>query len=133
MGKAKAGTALETLYEVDSNGCWLWLGAISKNGYGSVNGMSAHRMMYILKVGPVPEGLDLDHLCRVRRCVNPEHLDPVTRKENLNRGLGTKYSNEKKAEVVKVFQDTGYSTRRLAALFGISKSQIHAILKEMSV
>lgn len=47
----------------------------------------AHRIAYELVVGPIPEGLTLDHLCRVRRCVNPEHLEPVTMGENLRRGM----------------------------------------------
>ena len=76
--------------------CWLWLGTINDNGYGcfsmSVNGKRfskrAHRVSYELIVGPVQEGLDLDHLCRVRNCVNPNHLEPVTRKVNLRRGIG---------------------------------------------
>ena len=49
--------------------------------------MAAHRFAYEMLVGPIPEGLDLDHLCRVRHCVNPNHLEPVTRSENLRRGI----------------------------------------------
>lgn len=71
--------------------CWLWEGAKS-DGYGHMwvgSGYSvAHRVAYELLVGPIPVGLDLDHLCRVRACVNPEHLEPVTRRENLQRGYG---------------------------------------------
>jgi hypothetical protein len=76
--------------------CWLWTGHVSKWGYGET-GMRirptasgtklAHRISYELLVGPIPEGLHLDHLCRVRHCVNPEHLEPVTAKENTERGL----------------------------------------------
>lgn len=72
-------------------GCWLWTAATSK-GYGSF-GMPdrrqrlAHRLSYELLVGPIPEGLVLDHLCRVRNCVNPAHLEPVTAAENTRRGL----------------------------------------------
>lgn len=72
------------------DGCWLWTGGISSNGYGTwtLGGAtnSAHRLLYTLLVGPVPIGLDLDHLCRNRLCVNPSHLEPVTRRENLLRG-----------------------------------------------
>lgn len=69
-----------------NTGCWLWLGAVS-NGYGrALGGKLAHRLMYEREVGAVPDGLDLDHLCRVRSCVNPAHLEPVTRRENLLRG-----------------------------------------------
>lgn len=70
-------------------GCWLWNGKIDSRGYGrsSLNNRSmlAHRAMYTLAVGPIPDGLDLDHLCFTPRCINPAHLEPVTRAENLAR------------------------------------------------
>lgn len=69
--------------------CWLWTAATEK-GYGLYRHdgrlSKAHRVVYELLVGPVPTGLDLDHLCRVRNCVNPAHLEPVTRAVNLRRG-----------------------------------------------
>jgi hypothetical protein len=78
---------------VPESGCWLWTGSIFPNGYGRTRVKScgrrqllAHRVVYEAKVGPIPKGLDLDHLCRVRCCVNPSHLEPVTRKVNLERG-----------------------------------------------
>lgn len=79
-------------FEIDPDtGCWVW-GAASDGKYGviSLNGrlVKAHRLSYMLHVGEIPEGLDLDHLCRVTRCVNPAHLEPVTRSENLRRGTG---------------------------------------------
>ncbi len=70
--------------------CWLWTGH-KVSGYAmlSVSGKStyAHRFAYELLVGPIPEGLQLDHLCRVRHCVNPAHLEPVTPRENVARGV----------------------------------------------
>lgn len=60
-----------------------------KNGYGQIGVAgtvyAAHRYAYQELVGPIPDGLDLDHLCRNRACTNPDHLEPVTRKENINR------------------------------------------------
>lgn len=79
------------LFQCDpSSGCWLWSGHRNGGGYGqfSINNRTriAHRVAYELFVGPIPDGLVLDHLCRVRHCVNPEHLEPVTQKENARRG-----------------------------------------------
>lgn len=71
--------------------CWLWTGSLTEHGYGHfgpVRGttVKAHRFAYQQFVGPIPDDLPLDHLCRVRRCVNPAHLEPVTQRENLLRG-----------------------------------------------
>ena len=71
-------------------GCWVWTGEILEHGYGRVSWgphrYPAHRVAYELYVGPIPEGMQLDHLCRNRRCVNPAHVEPVTCRENLLRG-----------------------------------------------
>lgn len=72
------------------NGCVLWSGALTRKGYGqtSVGGKSAavHRLIYVHFKGPIPDGLEIDHLCRVRNCANPDHLEAVTHQENLRRG-----------------------------------------------
>ena len=74
---------------VDESGCWVWGAATDPTGYARfADGgklWRAHRWAYERFVGPIPEGLDLDHLCRVRNCVNPEHLEAVTRRVNLLR------------------------------------------------
>ena len=73
-----------------SEGCWRWPGAKNSTGYGMVRVgkkvVYAHRYAYELEIGPIPEGLTIDHLCRVRLCVNPAHLEPVTQSENVLRG-----------------------------------------------
>lgn len=80
------------LSRVEVGDCWLWLGYRDEDGYGriKVDGHSrgVHRIVYDELVGPVAEGLTLDHLCRVRHCVNPDHLEPVTKRVNDLRGYG---------------------------------------------
>ena len=75
-------------------GCWLWTGTINNEGYGAATSKdaetgrvthTAHRIAYELLNSPIPAGKELDHLCRVRRCVNPTHLEPVTHRENMMR------------------------------------------------
>lgn len=73
-----------------NTGCWLWIGCMSDHGYGRFYAgrmIGAHKWYYEYLHGPVPGGLELDHLCRVRCCVNPEHLEPVTHLENSRRGV----------------------------------------------
>ena len=74
----------------DVGGCWIWTAYKAKNGYGrtSVNGLTiaAHRHVYTVLVGEIQPGLVMDHLCRVRECVNPGHLEPVTQRINILRG-----------------------------------------------
>src|SRR5688572_16860021 len=73
-----------------TGGCWLWTASRILSGYGQVRfegkNQRAHRVAYALVKGPIPEGLVLDHLCRVKHCVNPDHLEAVTQAENLRRG-----------------------------------------------
>lgn len=74
------------------DGCWLWTGSLTEKGYGNVKLnkrlVGVHRLAYQWAKGPIPEGLQIDHLCRVRHCVNPDHLEAVTLKVNVLRGVG---------------------------------------------
>lgn len=81
---------------VSEDGCWLWTAYTSKDGYGKywIDGTNknAHRALWETAVGPIDEGMHVDHLCRVRHCVNPAHLEVVTPKENTIRGNSVKAS-----------------------------------------
>lgn len=74
-----------------TDGCWEWRGWRTPKGYGgfrlSGRDQYAHRVSYEASIGPIPDGLVIDHLCRNSGCVNPAHLEAVTQKENLRRGL----------------------------------------------
>lgn len=117
--------------------CWLWTGARTggRKGqppYGFVRldakrRTGAHRFMYELLVGPIPEGLKLDHLCRTPLCVNPDHLEPVTQRENVRRGDRhpgerdgmAKLTDEQVAEIRRRY-DQGDVRKEIARDFGIS-------------
>ena len=83
-----------------TDGCWLWTGTLGRGGYGRWKRIYVHRTSYEMLVGPIPEGLSLDHLCRVRNCVNPDHLEPVTHRENVLRGTGPTSVNATKTHCV---------------------------------
>lgn len=76
---------------IEDNGCYVFSGPKDDGGYGRVGYkrrlVRVHRLLYEELVGPVPEGLELDRLCRNHACANPDHLEPVTHKENMARGL----------------------------------------------
>lgn len=82
-------TRLENKFTIGDD-CWLWTASLNGYGYGHLvhlgKSLQPHRVLYELLIGPIPEGLDLDHLCRVRSCVRPDHLEPVTRQVNIKRG-----------------------------------------------
>lgn len=87
--------------QIDANGCWVWTKNKDSDGYGRFplndgTTTSAHRAAYETWVGEIPAGLTIDHLCRNRACFNPDHLEPVTVKENILRGNGLGARNARK-------------------------------------
>lgn len=94
--------------------CWIWQGYTEKTGYGRITvnkrRWRAHRWMYEQEVGPIPEGLTLDHLCGVRNCVNPDHLEPVTLVENSLRGGSPWARNRRKTHCLRGHEFTKENT-----------------------
>lgn len=96
-----------------NSGCWLWTASVT-HGYGRFAGgpgagsvaVQAHRQAYRHYIGPIPKDMDLDHLCRVRCCVNPKHLEPVTCQENILRGDAPKIAG--KYQLVKTHCPNGH-------------------------
>lgn len=95
----------DRVFPEPNSGCWLWMGARSGGGYGIIEDncqrIYAHRLSYELHYGAVPTGMYLDHLCRVRCCVNPDHLEPVTKRENTLRGISPTAVNFNKARCIR--------------------------------
>lgn len=122
-----------TKFEIAANGCWNWTAARTKLGYGKISPrLLAHRAIYELSVGPISDGLELDHLCRNPSCVNPDHLEPVTHAENLRRGRGQKY--ELSAEWLREqYVEKGLSTIAIAKIIGCDNKTIWARLKRYGI
>lgn len=124
-------------YLVDPiTGCWIWQG--SKHwrwGYGhlAVNRRirSAHCVYYERLVGPIPEGLELDHTCHRRDCVNPKHLEPVTPAINTRRSQVAKLTEEKVKEIRRLRAD-GVPRRDVAAQFNVTEANIKAITTKLT-
>lgn len=98
-------------------GCWIWIGATTKGGYGVMNVggrmTCAHRASYETSVGPIAQGLTIDHLCRFPPCVNPAHLEAVTMAENNRRGFSRSAMQARQTNCPKCGGDyTSYQTLR---------------------
>lgn len=120
-------------YIVDKEtGCWNWQRSISPEGYPKrmrVDGKSyaPHRFYYEEQHGPIPEDYQIDHLCKNRLCVNPDHLEAVTQLENIRRSSVTKLTEQDVANIKSLFAQ-GYSKRRLGRMFGVTNTHIADIV-----
>lgn len=119
-------------YRVEDRGhdtpCWIWQKWRNAKGYGSKHYKGktcrAHRAYYEMEHGEIPEGMDLDHLCRQRSCVRPSHLEPVTCAENQRRRA--RFTQEQADKLRSLYGEMGQE--KLAKKFGISRRYVRDIL-----
>jgi hypothetical protein len=117
----------EPEYVVDDRGyktpCWIWQRTRNPQGYGQQNKAGAHRVYFERANGPLPPGMEPDHLCRVRCCVNPAHMEAVTRGENARRGAKAKLT----WAGVRLIRRSSASALELAIIFGVDRSTIYSV------
>ena len=117
----------------NADGCWRWLGKIQKTtGYGCKQSggrtLLAHRWMYQIFNGWIPKDRQIDHLCKNRWCVNPDHLEPVTQATNVRRGNGTKLTIAKARQIKALMAKVKWGERRqIAEKFGVSTALLSDI------
>lgn len=129
---------------IDNNGCWIWQNSVTEAGYGTtiLKGrlQGAHRASWKVFIGEIPEGMQVNHKCHVRKCINPEHLYLGSQKENIadaikanrrNTARGKNISNAKldeaKVEVIKKLLAEGVACNAIAKIYEVSPSTIEAV------
>lgn len=119
--------------KVDKSGdCWLWKAGRDTNGYGAFERNTAHRTAYELSVGPIPDGLEIDHLCHVKACVNPAHLEAVTHRVNLGRRVFRARGNWMKPIVVKMPPSIAALLKEKAGERGISAYVRELVMRDLA-
>jgi hypothetical protein len=107
--------------DVQAPGCWVWTGG-TRNGYGRTTWNSrrdyVHRVMWEMLVGPIPDGLQIDHLCRVKLCCNPDHLEPVTPRVNVKRSSAGAILRRRNASVTHCPRGHCYSPENTLVISG---------------
>ena len=133
----------DNIYE-DESSCWLWRGRKDHHGYGRFNAggknIPAHKYSFEYFKGPLPEGLEIHHKCRIRNCVKPTHLEPVTHRENMqlaamdraysgSRNSQAKYT-EADVKAVRRMRKNGVPVRKISQQKGIPERTVYYMLKE---
>lgn len=112
--------------------CWEWQLGTNGVGYGTMTSdgkhQLAHRVYYERKHGPIPAGKTLDHLCRNRGCVNPDHTEPVTKGENTRRGAQAKLTHEIAAEIRRAYAAKEMNGVQLAQKFGVHSAVVYNVI-----
>ena len=97
------------------SGCWLWTGCLcggyARFGNSSVKTTLVHRFLYETLIGKVDDGLELDHICRLKCCVNPRHVEPVTHSENVRRGLAMETIHKAKIASMEAYRNKTHCKR----------------------
>lgn len=120
-------------WEADpETGCWMWTASLKRTGYGQIRVYGhytrAHRAAYELYVGPIPEGMHIDHLCRTKACVNPAHLEPVSQAENTRRG-DTAIIKEKDLLDIHLRYNDGERQYNIAKDYGVGVATISNLIR----
>lgn len=123
---------LESWWTVHENGCWIWIGGKYSNGYAAYhkNGKSflGHRFVYeTYKQINLPKEIHLDHLCKTKNCVNPNHLEPVTSKENTQRAA-KKLSMQKAIKIKRLYTSKEASVKDIMSKYNIASQTVYAII-----
>ena len=135
LGLLKSNRGKKNRYSINAQtGCWKWLLYIMPNGYGQVwnyrvrKRYLAHRLYYENKFGILPKNIRLDHLCRNRACVNPNHLEATTQQINIQRGQTSKLNPEKIIKIRKLYKERWGDQKQIGKFFGIGADQISRIV-----